>query len=112
MQEGDQWTCESAPSCHRCPATKKQFLATDCPEAMKTEKDTRAAVTAAASGDGLRALGMQRMGRGPVVQWNEDGSCVRPGPESTHYEANRAVCVCTSCSTRSGLWLTVVSINS
>ena len=64
MQEGDQWTCESAPSCHRCPATKKQFLATDCPEAVKTEKDTRAAVTAAASGDGLRALGMQRMGGG------------------------------------------------
>jgi hypothetical protein len=50
MQEGDQWTGESAPSCHRCPATKEQFLATDCPEAMNTTKDTRAAVIAAASG--------------------------------------------------------------
>jgi hypothetical protein len=59
---------------------------------MKTTKDTRAAVTAAASGDGLRALGMQRMGTGPVVEWNEDGSCVRPGPESSHYEAGRSEC--------------------
>jgi hypothetical protein len=64
----------------------------DCPQAMKTTKDTRAAVTAAASGDGLRALGMQRMGTGPVVQWNDDGSSVRPGPESSHYEAGRAEC--------------------
>jgi hypothetical protein len=30
------------------------------------------------------------MGRGPVVEWNEDGSCVRPGPESSHYEAGRS----------------------
>ncbi len=59
LKEGDQFTGESAPSCHRCPANKKQFLATDCPLDMKTTKDTRAAVTAAASGDGLRALGMQ-----------------------------------------------------
>ncbi len=63
-----QRTCESALSCHRCPATKKQFLASDCPEAMKTAKDTRAAVTATALGDSLRVLGMQQMGRGPVVQ--------------------------------------------
>ena len=63
-QERDQWTCEAAPACHRCPATKKQFLATDCPVTMKTTKDTRATVTAAASGDGLRALGMQRMAPG------------------------------------------------
>ena len=35
------------------------------------------AVTAAATGDGLRALGMRGMGSGDVVEWNEDGSCVR-----------------------------------
>ena len=92
LQEGDQFTAESAPSCHRCPATKQQFLATDCPLAMKTTKDTRAAVTAAASGDGLRALGLRGMGTGPVVEWNEDGSCVRPGTESSHYEAGRSEC--------------------
>ena len=59
---------------------------------MKRTKDKRAAVTAAATGEGLRALGMRRIGRGDVVMWNEDGSCVRPGPESTHYEASRAEC--------------------
>ncbi len=59
---------------------------------MKRTKDKRAAVTAAATGEGLRALGMRRIGRGDVVMWNEHGSCVRPGPESTHYEASRAEC--------------------
>ncbi len=92
FQEGDQWTGEAAPACHRCPATKKQFLDTDFPHAMKTTKDKRAAVTSAASGDGLRALHLRGMGRGAVVQWNEDGSCVRPGPEASHYEAGRAEC--------------------
>ena len=57
-QEGDQWTAEPAPSCHRCPVSKVQFLNTDCPLAMKRTKDKRAAVTAAATGEGLRALGM------------------------------------------------------
>jgi hypothetical protein len=46
---------------------------------MKTTSDKHAAVTAAATGDGLRALGLRRMGMGPIVEWNEDGSCVRPG---------------------------------
>ena len=59
---------------------------------MKRTKDKRAAVTAAATGEGLRALGMRRIGRGDVVMWNEDGSCVRPGPESRHYEASRGEC--------------------
>ena len=59
---------------------------------MKTTPDSRAAITAAASGDGLRALGLRGMGSGPVVEWNDDGSCVRPGPEYRHYEAGRAEC--------------------
>ena len=59
---------------------------------MKTTSDKRAAVTAAATGDGLRNIGLRGMGPGDVVQWNEDGSCVRPGPESIHYEAARAEC--------------------
>jgi hypothetical protein len=58
---------------------------------MKYTKDKRDAVTAAATGDSLRDLGM-RMGGGDVVQWNEDGSGVRPGPESSHYEAARGEC--------------------
>jgi hypothetical protein len=59
---------------------------------MKCTKDKRAAVTAAATGDGLRALGLQGMPAGDFVQWNEDGSCVRPGPASAHYEAARGEC--------------------
>ena len=59
---------------------------------MKTTSDRRAAITAAASGDGLRNIGLRGMGLGDVVQWNADGSCVRPGPESSHYEAGRAEC--------------------
>ena len=27
-----------------------------------------------------------------ILEWNEDGSCVRPGPESLHYEASRGEC--------------------
>ncbi len=59
---------------------------------MKTTPDKRAAVTAAATGDGLRALGLRGMRMGPIVEWNEDGSCVQPGTESSHYEAGRAEC--------------------
>jgi hypothetical protein len=59
---------------------------------MKTTKERRSEITAAATGDGLRNLGMQRMLGGDVVQWNEDGSCVRPGPQSKHYEAARSEC--------------------
>ena len=29
---------------------------------------------------------------GPIVEWNEDGFCVLPGPESLNYEAGRAEC--------------------
>ena len=79
-QEGDQWTCEAAPACHRCSATKQQLLATDCSLPLKSTKETRVAITAAASGDGLRTLGARGVGRGSVVEWNEDGSGVRPGP--------------------------------
>ncbi len=78
---------------------------------MKTTKETRSAVTAAATGDGLRTLGVRGVGNGHVVQWNEDGSCVRPGPEQSHYEAVERNVERTCCSTRSGLLRTVVFIN-
>jgi hypothetical protein len=65
---------------------------------MKATKDSRQAITVAASGDGLRALRMKGMSNGAVVEWNTDGSCTRPGPEAIHYEAARA-----DCSTHSGL---------
>ena len=79
---------------------------------MKTTSDRREAITAAASGDGLRQLGLRGMKGGKVVEWNEDGSCVRPGPEASHYEAGRASVVLTCCSTHSGLCRTAVYISS
>ncbi len=59
---------------------------------MKTTSDKRAAVTAAATGEGFKALGLRVTGMGPIVEWNEDGSCVRPGPEYSYYKAGRAEC--------------------
>jgi hypothetical protein len=66
--------CEAAPSCHRSPATRHHFLLSALPSAMKSTKDRREAITAAASGDGLLALGMRGMSNGAVVEWNTDGS--------------------------------------
>jgi hypothetical protein len=59
---------------------------------MKCTKDSREAITAAASGDGFRALGMRGMSSGAVVKWNADGSCTGPGPEASHCEAAKAEC--------------------
>ena len=49
-------------------------------------------ITAAAAGDDLRGMGMRGVGDGSVVDWDEDGSNVRPGPEASHYEAARKEC--------------------
>ena len=40
----------------------------------------------------MRAIGLRGMGDGSVVDWDEDGSNVRPGPEASHYEAARKEC--------------------
>ena len=80
---------------------------------MKTTKERRSEITAAATGDGLRNLGMQRMLGGDVVQWNEDGSCVRSLVLNLNtMKLPEASVVRTCCSTRSGQCCTVVSINS
>ncbi len=50
-------------------------------------------INAAATGDGLWVLGLRGMGMGTVIEWNEDGSCDLPGPESSHHKAGRAECV-------------------
>ena len=34
----------------------------------------------------MRASGLRGMGDGSVVDWDEDGSNVRPGQEASHYE--------------------------
>ena len=58
---------------------KIDFLATDLAGAAKSMVARRQEITAAASGDGLRERRM-RIAAGNVVEWNDDGSCVRPGP--------------------------------
>ncbi len=81
--------CEPHPSCHRCPAGILEFLRTDLPVAAKTMHARREEIEHAASGDVLREHGMGRLEDGPVVEWDEDGSNVRPGPNVIHYEAAR-----------------------
>ena len=93
IQEFDRITCEPAPSCHRCPAGVKKFLRTDLPAAPKSMRVRRLEITEAAAGDGLRARGMRGVVEGErVVEWDEDGSNVRPGPNSSHYEEVRKEC--------------------
>ena len=82
------WICEPAPSCHRCSARNVDFLATDLAGAAKSMIARSQEITAAASGDGLRECHM-RIAAGNIVEWNNDGSCVRPGPAAAHYEADK-----------------------
>jgi hypothetical protein len=49
-------------------------------------------ITEEASGNGLHARGMRGVVPGSVVEWDEDGSNVRPGPNARHYESARKEC--------------------
>ena len=80
MQEFDKMTCEPHPSCHRCYAGIKEFLRTDLPTAPKSMNIRREEIEHEASGDGLRERGMRGVVEGSVVEWDEDGSNVRAGP--------------------------------
>jgi hypothetical protein len=85
-------TCESALSCLRCHAGIKEFLRTDLPVAPKIMSVRQAEMTAKASGDGLLYRGVQHMVDGSVVDWDEDGSNIRPGPNAIHYDTSRIEC--------------------
>jgi hypothetical protein len=85
-------TCEPSPSCHRCPAGVLEFLRTDLPAAPKIMRARRDEITEEASGNGLHARGMRGVVPGSVVEWDEDGSNVRPGPNARHYESARKEC--------------------
>ena len=80
MQEFDNMTCDPHPSCHRCYAGIKEFLRTDLPTAPKSMNIRREEIEHEASGDGLRERGMRGVVEGSVVEWDEDGSNVRAGP--------------------------------
>ncbi len=40
----------------------------------------------------MLAIGLRGMGNSSVVDWDEDGSNIRPGPEAEHYERARTEC--------------------
>lgn len=89
MQECDQFTCEPPQTCHRCTATRKNFLSSAVYQ-TKTVNTRRAQITEAAKGSGLHLRGMQS---GPVVDWGEEEKPTHsPGPNSSHYEVFRTLC--------------------
>jgi hypothetical protein len=49
-------------------------------------------ITFEASGDGLRERGAAGVVDGSVVEWEEDGSNVHPGPNASKYESVRKGC--------------------
>ena len=71
-------TCKPSPSCHRCPAGVLEFLRTDLPAAPKIMSARRDEITEEASGNGLHARCMRGVVPGSVVEWDEDGSNIRP----------------------------------
>ena len=88
----DKMTCEPHPSCHRCPDGIAKFLRTDLPSAPKSMKIRREEIEHEASGDGLRERGIRGVVEGSVVDWDEDGSNVRPGPNKKFYDSCRKEC--------------------
>ncbi len=77
IQEFDEWTCEPLLSCHRCPAGIFEFLRTDLPFAPKSMLVRKDEIIYEASGEGLRDRGVVD---GCIVDGDEDGSNVHPGP--------------------------------
>ena len=86
FQEGDVFTCEPAPACHRCTASKGELLSTSLFPSKSTPL-WKAAIIKAASGQDL--VVRRAPSREKVVQWEEDGSDTAPGPNSSHYESVR-----------------------
>ncbi len=85
FQESDEMTCEPHPFCHRCPARVLEFLRTELPVATKIMSVRQDEITEKAFGDGLQARGMRSVVPSSVVDWDEDCSNVRPGPNARHY---------------------------
>ncbi len=79
-------TCKPYPKCHRCPEGVLEFLRTDLPFAPKVMSLRREEVI------GLRFTGVRGVVPGGVIEWDEDGSNVRAGPNVRHYEACRKEC--------------------
>ena len=90
VQECDYLTCEGSQICHRCTASKHEFLSTDFFRAKTTSK-RKSEITRVAQGGAGEPRGLMRGWR-PVVTWKADGTDVRPGPAAKTYEKCRKHC--------------------
>ena len=82
------YTCEPAHTCHRCHATRKDFLSTSTFPSKSTASRQRA-VEQAAAGQGAVLRGMHA---GCVVDFGEHPDRIHsPGPNEAHYEHFRAL---------------------
>lgn len=91
FQEMDRYSAEGSCVCHRCAARKGDFSSADFQGTIKSTVARRAAITRAASGVDLPEC-FQRASSDSIVDWGEDGSVHRPGPNSAHYEDGRKRC--------------------
>ena len=90
VQEHDKQSGEGSYACHRCYAKKGDFLS-DVRLGLKSVESRRRAIEIAASGVDLPDI-VRGATDAPVVEWGEDGSFHRPGPNSSHYEIMRERC--------------------
>jgi hypothetical protein len=89
FQECDAFTCEPPQACHRCEAPRSEFFSGTVYR-TKTATTRHAQIAEAAAGRGLQLQGMKQ---GPVVNWGQEPTRTHSaGPNSSHYEAFRAVC--------------------
>jgi len=91
MQEFDRHSGEGPYQCHRCSARKGEFSSADIQFNVKTTAARKAAITRAATGVDLPEC-FRNASSEPVVDWGDDGSTHRPGPNSAHYEDARTRC--------------------
>lgn len=90
FQEHDRQSGEGPLVCHRCPARLGDFLS-DARLGVKHTDSRRRAIEKAASGVDLPDC-IRNASSEPVVEWANDGSSHRPGPNSAHYEETRTRC--------------------
>jgi hypothetical protein len=90
FQEHDRQSGEGSMVCHRCPARLGDFLS-NARLGVKNTDSRRRTIEKAASGVDLPDC-IRHASSEPVVEWADDGSSHRPGPNSAHYEDARTRC--------------------
>jgi hypothetical protein len=69
-----------------------EFLRTDLPFAPKSMLVRQDEITYEASGEGIKDMGVRGVVNGCILEWDEDGSNVHPGPNKSNYESARKEC--------------------